>query len=242
MRREVRTWHSPAVGEEMGVAAYGHYGKPVIFFPTGGGDFLDCERFLMVRALRPLIDAGRIKLYAVDSVCRHAWANPDAPPPQKSRMQARYGRYLIDELIPFIRADCDGTDQKLAACGASIGAYNALNAACRHPEHIDLSIGLSGTYAHDHRMHGHWDEDYYFNMPLHFVPGLQGPQLAALKKSRFVFGLGEAYENPAYTWQAARVLGSKGIWNRVERWGPGSGHDWPTWRTMLPLFLDRLAR
>ena len=226
----------------MSLVAYGHYGKPVVFFPTGGGDYLDCERFLMVRALRPLIDAGRIKLYAVESVCRESWTNPAVPPPQKSRVQARYARYLIDELVPFIRHDCGGTDQRLAAVGASIGAYNALNATCRHPEVFDLMIGLSGTYCHDHRMGGHRDDDYYFNMPLHFVPGLRGPQLDALRSARFVLGLGRDYENPTYTWRVADTLGKQGVWNRVEQWGPGSGHDWPTWRTMLPLFLDRLAR
>lgn len=242
MRREVKSWWSPSVGREMGVAAYGHFGKPVIFFPTGGGDFLDCERFLMVRALRPLIDAGRIKLFAVDSVCRQSWTNTDVAPPQKSRMQARYGRYLVDELLPFIRSECGDTDQKMAAAGASIGAYNALNAVCRHPEHFDTMIGLSGTYSHDHRMRGHWDDDYYFNMPLHFLPGLDGPALDELRRARFVLGLGRDYENPAYTWRVADVLGKKGLWNRVETWGHGSGHDWPTWRTMLPLFLDRLTR
>lgn len=242
MQREVRSWWSPAVGREMGVATYGHYGKPVIFFPTGGGDFLDCERFLMVRALGPLIDAGRIKLFAVDSVCRESWTNPEVAPADKSRAQARYARYLEDELVPFIRGRCGGSEQRIAACGASIGAYNALNVACRRPDQFDLMIGLSGTYSHDHRMGGHFDDDYYFNMPLHFVPGLSGRLLEELRSVRFVLGLGEAHENPAYTWAVASVLGRQGIWNRVENWGPGSGHDWPTWRTMLPLFLDRLAR
>ena len=41
-------------------------------------------------------------------------------------------------------------------------------------------------------------------------------------------------------WLRAGVLGAKGIPNRVDDWGPGVDHDWPTWRTMLPLFLDRL--
>jgi esterase/lipase superfamily enzyme len=225
----------------MGVARYGDYGKPVVFFPTGGGDFLDCERFLMVEALAPLILGGRIKLYAVDSVCRQSWTASDVPPPEKSRMQARYDQYLTDELIPFIRADCGGTDQGFAACGASIGAYNALNTTCKHPDAFDLMIGMSGTYVMDRRMHGYWDEDYYFNAPVQFVPHLHGEQLAALRRTRFVLGLGEAHENPDYTWRVASVLGAKGIWNRVETWGPGSGHDWPTWRAMLPLFLDRLA-
>jgi esterase/lipase superfamily enzyme len=39
----------------------------------------------------------------------------------------------------------------------------------------------------------------------------------------------------------ADALGAKGIPNRVEPWGPEWDHDWPTWRHMLPLYLDRLT-
>ncbi len=242
MERVISKWHSPAVGREMGVARYGHYGKPVVFFPTGGGDFLDCERFLMVKALTPLIEAGRIKLYAVDSTSRDSWANNECPPAQKVAWQVRYDNYLLNELVPFIRRDSGGTDQGIAATGASLGGYNALNAVCKHPEHFDLMIGMSGTYVLDRKMEGVWNEDFYFNAPTQFVPNLEeGAQLRALRKARFVIGLGEAYENPLYAWQVASALGKRGIWNRVEQWGPGSGHDWPTWRTMLPLFLSRLA-
>ena len=54
MQRHIERWYSDNAGQEMGVARYGWWGKPVVFFPTGGGDFLDCERFLMVRALTHL--------------------------------------------------------------------------------------------------------------------------------------------------------------------------------------------
>ena len=240
MEREVRTWWSPTVGREMGVARYGHYGKPIVYFPTGGGDFLDCERFLMVRALTPLIDAGRIKLYAVDSTCRQSWTNPDVAPREKSRMQARYDQWLTDELVPFVRADCGGTDQRFGAVGASVGAYHAFNVVCKHPDRFDTMVGMSGTYQMNRRMAGTWDEDWYFNDPIQFLPHLPAPDRDVLRQARFVFGLGEAHENPAYTWTAADALGKAGVWNRVEIWGAGSGHDWPTWRTMLPLFLDKV--
>ncbi len=240
MEREVRTWWSPTVGREMGVARYGHYGKPIVYFPTGGGDFLDCERFLMVRALTPLIDAGRIKLYAVDSTCRQSWTNPDVAPREKSRMQVRYDQWLTDELVPFVRADCGGTDQRFGAVGASVGAYHAFNVVCKHPDRFDTMVGMSGTYQMNRRMAGTWDEDWYFNDPIQFLPHLPAPDRDVLRQARFVFGLGEAHENPAYTWTAADALGKAGVWNRVEIWGAGSGHDWPTWRTMLPLFLDKV--
>lgn len=242
MERVISKWYSPSVGREMGLARYGHYGKPVVFFPTGGGDFLDCERFLMVKALSPLIEAGRIKLYAVDSTSRDSWANGECAPLDKARWQVKYDDYLINELVPFIRHDCGGSDEGIAATGASLGGYNALNAVCKHPEAFDLMVGMSGTYVLDRKMEGQWSEDYYYNAPHQYVPNLSdGPQLRALRRARFVMGVGQDYENPIYPWQVATFLGQKGVWNRVEKWGAGTGHDWPTWRTMLPLFLSKLA-
>lgn len=242
MEREIRTWYSPAIGREMSVARWGHFGKPVIFFPTGGGDFLDVERFLMVRALQPLIEAGRIKLYAPESVCRFTWADRDAPPRRKSYFQARYDEYIVQELLPWMRHDSAETTERFVATGCSIGAYNALNAATKHPEAFELMVGMSGTYVLDRRMNGYWDEDYYYNSPVQFLPGLTGPALDQLRTSTFVLALGRHYENPDYTNKIAGVLAARGIPHRVEVWSGNSGHDWPTWRTMLPLFLDRLVR
>ena len=39
----------------------------------------------------------------------------------------------------------------------------------------------------------------------------------------------------------AHVLGSRGVPNRVDPWGPEWHHDWPTWRRMLPQYLDELT-
>lgn len=243
IQREVRTWFSPNVQREMGVARFGFYGKPVILFPTGGGDFLDAERFLMVKSLDPLIRAGRIKLYLVDSVCKVTWASRDATPQQKSSLQAKYDTYLVEELLPYIKADSGGTTQKFAATGASMGGYSALTAVSKHPDWFDLMVGMSGTYVNDRRMNGHWDEDYYYNAPHQFLPRLaEGEQLENLRRAMFVLARGESWENPDYIDHMAPIFKKKRIPHRVEIWRDPAGHDWPTWRTMLPMFLNRLAR
>ena len=38
----------------------------------------------------------------------------------------------------------------------------------------------------------------------------------------------------------ADALGKRGIPNRVDEWGGEWDHDWPTWRKMLPQYLDEL--
>ena len=49
------------------------------------------------------------------------------------------------------------------------------------------------------------------------------------------------------SWQAltaarsiAHVLGSNGVPNRVDPWGPDRAHDWPLWREMLPDYLEQM--
>ncbi len=243
MDRRDWVWDVPPLLHPIRMARWGWYGKPVIWFPTGGGDYLDCERFLMVRALSPLIEAGRIKLYAADSVSR-SWANPDVAPHQKSWFQAQYDEHFLNHIVPAIREDCGGTDQRFAVTGSSLGGYDALVIGAKHPEHVDLTIGMSGTYVLDRRMGAYRDENYYYNMPVQFLPQLgEGPQLEGLRRSNFVLALGSGHaENPDYTNHVSRVLKHKQIPHRVEVWGPGSDHDWPTWRTMLPVFLNRLVR
>lgn len=244
MKRDTWSWHSPALERNMEVARYGHYGKPVLLFPTGGGDYLDHERFLMIKALSPLIEAGRIKVYSLGNINRDGWINPDAPPRTKTSLQARFDAYLVQELLPFVKADCEGTEQRFAAAGASLGAYNTVNAVAKHPEWFDLAITMSGTFDLTRWIGAYRDDDFYFNHPLDWLPNL-GPseQLERLQADvRFLLAVGRGpWDNPPNSFRMSQVLAAKGIWNRVELWGQDADHDWPTWRTMLPLFLDRLV-
>jgi esterase/lipase superfamily enzyme len=228
---------------EMNVACWGDFGKPVLLFPTAGGDFLECERFLMIRVLTPLIEARRIKVYSCASISGDGWLEKDAPPWVKSKLQARFDAYLVQELLPFIRHDCGGSDLRFCATGASIGAYNALNAATKHPQYFDLCISMSGTYFFERWMSGHWDQDYYFNMPVQWLPKLgESDQLHRLRTARFIIasGAGRA-EAPDESVKVSQILDAKGIPNHLELWGPEAHHDWPTWRTMLPMFLEKVV-
>lgn len=244
MQRDIWSWRSPALQREMEVARFGHYGKPVLLFPTGGGDFLEHERFLMIKALSPLIEGGRIKVYLVGNINRDGWINPDASGRTKTWLQARFTEYLAQEVVPFVRADCGQTTQKFAAAGASLGAYNAVNLVAKHPESFDLAVTMSGTFDLRRWLGDHFDDDFYFNHPLDWLPNLgPGEQLERLRQgTRFVLAVGQGpWDNPPNSVRMAKVLAQKGIWNRVELWGKDADHDWPTWRTMLPVFLNRLA-
>ena len=37
MERQYHQWFTPRLGSDMGLVVYGHYGTPVLAFPTSGG-------------------------------------------------------------------------------------------------------------------------------------------------------------------------------------------------------------
>jgi esterase/lipase superfamily enzyme len=237
-------WHSERLGTRVSVARWGTYGQPVLLFPTAGGDAEECERFLMIRVLQPLLDAGRIKVYACDSVAGRAWIDDEVPGAQRARTQLRFDAFVYHELVPAIRTDCRAADIEVITAGASIGAFNALAALCRHPDVFSTAICMSGTYDLGRWMDGERTLDFHYASPLHFLPMLRDDAHLAKLRSRFVvLATGEGrWENPGESWRVAHVLGARGVPNRVDLWGRDYDHDWPTWRKMLPEYLDRLTR
>ncbi len=240
--RMMRTWYSHRVQRDMSVARWGWYGTPVLLFPTAAADCLDYERFLMIRMLRPLIDAGRIKVYSCESITGDAWMSQTASPQHKAWLQARFGDYVTHELMPFIEQDCDGFVGTIAA-GASLGAYNAVNASCRNPGLFAGCVAMSGTYYFDRWHGGHVNPDYYHHQPMYYLGKLgPSPMLDQVRRTRFVVATGQGRaEAPQESVDMAALLRSKGAQVDLEVWGHDVPHDWPTWRTMLPMFLDRLT-
>ncbi len=236
-------WYSPRLQTEVLVARWGHYGLPVLLFPTAGGDAEECERFLMIKALGPLLEAGRIKVYACDSVAGRTWVSGDGSGGHRAWVQNAFDGFVHRELVPAIRTDCRSDDVEIITAGASIGAFNALASICRHPEVFKAAICMSGTYDLSRFMDGEHTLDFHFSSPLHFLPGLgESAQLARLRERFIVLATGEGrWESPGESWKAAHVLGHKGVPNRVDLWGAQYDHDWPTWRDMLPQYLEQMS-
>ncbi|MCX7808671.1 MAG: alpha/beta hydrolase-fold protein [Deltaproteobacteria bacterium] len=233
-------WYSERLRRSASFVRWGHYGQPVLVFPTAGGDAEEIERFLLIKALMPLIESGRIKVYSCDSVGGQVWFRKEGPPEHRMWMQNQFHQYVRHEVVPAIRRDCQSDSIRIWAAGASIGAFHAVAVTCRFPDVFEKAIGMSGTYnlmrfIETNRM----TEDFFVSSPLHFVPTLGGPHLEALKKCFILLASGAGREeNMGETWAMANVLGRKGIPNWVDPWGPDWHHDWPTWRAMLPKYLS----
>lgn len=239
MSKHKVTWRSPALGgREITFVRYGVSGTPLLLFPTAGGDAEEPERFHMISAIGDFLKDLRLKVYCVDSIAGQAWLSECRTLEQAAAVQNQFDACIYREVVPAIHRDCGGDPGPIWTAGSSIGAFNALAAVCRHPDVFGTALCLSGTYNMNRFLEGRINHDYYLSSPLDFVPNLNGPHLEQLKK-RFVLlahGLGD-YEDPQQSWNVERVLGPKGIPNRVDEWSKEWRHDWVTWRRMLPQFL-----
>jgi esterase/lipase superfamily enzyme len=155
---------------------------------------------------------------------------------------SQYQEAIRWEVVPAIHADLGGAELDVLACGASIGAFNAVAVLCRYPDVFGAAVGMSGTYRIEQFYDEAWSQDLYFAAPLQFLPGLEGPQLDRLRTRRVVLAAGEGdWENIGESWQMAEALGARQIPNRVDNWGPEWAHDWATWHQMLPQYLGELT-
>ncbi len=235
-------WHSDRIGQTITLGRWGTYGRPVLVFPTAGGDAGEIEREGLVDACGQLLDEGRVKLYSCDSVAGRAMVGEVGSPEYRLWLLNAFHDCVRNELVPAIQSDSGGTDQLIIATGASIGAFNSVAMLARYPDVFGAAIGMSGTYDLQRFYHGAWSEDFFFSSPVHFVPGLDGHALDLLRQRFAVLATGSGrWENVGHSWNMGNTLGAKGIPNRVDDWGPEWDHQWPTWRRMLPQYLAELA-
>jgi esterase/lipase superfamily enzyme len=242
MRKTSGGWWSSRVRQRVNVARWGHAGVPLLLFPTAGGDAEECERFLMLRVLEAPIEAGRLRVYSCDSVAGRVWTDGETSGRERAAFQNRFDAFVHEELVPAIRLDGGRKDEEVWTAGASLGAFNALAALCRHPDVFAKAICMSGTYDFTRWMGGEHTLDFHYASPLHFLPTLgEGEQLSRLRTRFALIATGSGdYEAPWESWRVGSVLGAKGVPNRVDDWGPSYRHDWVTWREMLPKYLDEL--
>src|SRR5882757_3155638 len=97
MQKQAWTWTTAHLPQAARMARWGHFGTPVVIFPTAGGDFEEIERFQLVAALGALIDGGRIKVYSVDAVAARAWLAANTSPQECLGLQERYNSFLYED-------------------------------------------------------------------------------------------------------------------------------------------------
>lgn len=241
MKREITSWYSPALRREMPIASYGHYGFAVLLVPTAAADYLEYERFQLIQSLEPMINSGKLRVFSINSMNNESWMNYQMEPAHRAIRHNEFNQYVFNEVVPFIR-NATSNETFIFTCGASFGALHAMNLFCKRPDLLNGAISLSGVYDLTEYTRGYYDEQVYYNSPIHYIPKLTDPfYLEKIKASHHIHiytGSGE-YEEPEASRKFASVLFNKGIWCDLEVWGNDVRHDWPTWRNMLPYILEK---
>ncbi|MBL9022712.1 MAG: hypothetical protein JNL21_10970 [Myxococcales bacterium] len=242
--RDIFGWYSPSLGMDMPIVSYGYAGHPLLLYPTAAADFLENERFFLIKAIEKYIFEGRVRVYSVESINRHAWMDETLHPLEKARRQRLYSKYIEDEVVPHIKR-VSGEHWRIATSGASFGAFHAANQFFRRPDLFDTLIAMSGFYdLEPGYTEGHMNDDVYFNNPVSFVSNLGGDALDLVRNHsqiHIITGRG-AYEAPHRSEQLSNVLRQKGIDHNLDMWGFDVNHDWPWWRVMLDHYIgERLG-
>jgi esterase/lipase superfamily enzyme len=246
MRRDHVSLHSPAIGAEGSMLVYGHYGRPLLAFPSQEGRCNDFEDRGMIDGISGLIEDGRVKAYCVDSYDSASWHHGGLQLEDRARAHLAYEDWILNQVVPWIADDCGGF-QEIITTGASFGAYHAANLTLKRGDLFPLAICMSGVYDVSVVGGGHRSDTVYFNNPMDYVGHLGGDHLDWLRSRvnlLLVCGQGQWEDTTGAlesTKAFAGLLGSKGIRHELDLWGYDVPHDWPSWRNQLAHHLPRFC-
>jgi esterase/lipase superfamily enzyme len=247
VRRDHVELDAPTIGGSGTVIAYGHWGRPVLVFPAEQGRAWDIENNGLVGAVEGLIEAGRVKLYCVDSYDGASWSNRAIGLEDRARAHGGYEAWIVDRVVAYIHADCGGATEIVTA-GVSLGAFHAANFALRRADLFPLALCMSGSYDPSH-WHG-WGERgdaAYFTNPMDYIEHLGGDHLDWLRSRvslLLVCGQGQ-WEDTTGALESSKafaaLLARKGVRHELDLWGYDVAHDWPSWRAQFAHHLPRFC-
>ncbi len=233
--RETGYFYSDHLGRNIDFIWYGTAGRPLILFPTSGGNQTENENQGLIAALQPAIDAGRVQAICIDSINGQAWSRKDIHYSEKIKVHDLYDRFLASEFAPFVTKHAK--NRELMVYGASFGGFHAVNFASRHPELVKRCIALSGFFDLKRVTYGWFDDLCYFHSPEAFIPNMSGDWVRRLAQVEWVIATGDQDSLADETSRLGEIFRQKGIPATVELWPNCFGHDWPFWKAHLPRFV-----
>lgn len=244
MQIEYHKWFSERLGREMELKVYGHYGKPILVFPSSGGRYHEYEDFHMISSASPFINEGKCKFICVDSIDKETWLNKGASDEHIAGLHDAFHAYIMKEVVPFIYEHCQG-ETGIATTGCSMGAYHAANFYFREPAVFDATIALSGVYDVKHVLNRNYGlEQIYFNSPVAYLEHMNDPgYIERYKSGKIVLCVGQGRWEDQMREDTAKIrsiLESKGINAIIDFWGHDVDHDWPWWRKQIVHFLPKI--
>ncbi len=234
MQKQLHKFDNNFMGREFYLWSYGHYGQPILVFPSAAGMAHEWEAEGMLDLLAPLLDAGKIKLYCPESNVAQTWNNKHTHPADFIKAHQAYEHFIVNQIVPWIYHDCHSDYLPLVTTGVSMGGYYAVNHTLKYPHIFRICFAMSGRYDINSFTHGFMNEDLYFNNPLAYLAQMDGEHLDNVRDlARFTLTCGRgAYESGCLeeTIRLGEMLQHKQINSVCDIWGEDSIHDWDCWK------------
>ena len=177
-----------------------------ILFPTSFGRYYQTKDFGLVGSVSAYVDAGRLTVYCPDAIDLESFYNKSIHPADRMRTHNAYENVIVRDVFDLARRECNS--QRVAVCGASLGAYHAANIAFRHPDTVSHLISLSGSFDISSFFDGYHDDNIYFNSPYEYLPNTPDPW--KYNHMGIVLGTGEWDNTRHESYGLSEILNSKG--------------------------------
>jgi esterase/lipase superfamily enzyme len=221
----------------MPVRRYGSAGVPLLYLPSSEGDEREFANYGLPALVAPWVQAHRAQVFTIDGSGRTTLFDDALPPVERIRHYARFERYVVDELLPWIETQTG--EARITAIGASYGAFVAANLLFKHPRRVDRVCGLGGVYGLWHRLDGHHDLEVYFHTPLEYLPRMEDPTLLEAIRATRGMALFGAEADP-WLWatqQLQCVLQEKNLPHTCVVWPAPAHHHEHWWSRQFREFL-----
>lgn len=234
MNERYVNFYSHILGRNIEMLTYGHWGHPVIVFPTTMSRYYQAKDFGLVEAARGLIESGKVKLYCIDSIDKDSWYGKHLHPSVRVHNAVLYDRFLNEELVPAIQHECHAG--KVAVSGCSFGGFQAANFAFKHPDKTSHLFTMGAAFDIRDFLNGYYDDNVFFNNPPDYLPNSNDSNLWHMG---IVLGTCSADFCKPENERLSGILNTKGIAHWLDiRWH--GTHDWPIWCEMFPEYLSRI--
>ncbi len=226
-------YYSHILGMSIKVKVTGHFGYPMIMFPTSQGSYTQNTDFHLNDSISWFTDNGRLKLFNLQTIDNLSFYNNNISAYDRIRNYELYVQFLVQEFIPYIQRTHNA--HRVAVAGASFGGYHASNFAFRFPDLVSHLFCLSGAFSIRNFMDGLQDDLVYFNCPEEFV---RNDEAWKYKHMHIVLSTSDRDICLEPTRRMSGILAAKGIdhWYDEQKW---IDHDWPLWRMVFPKFVGR---
>ena len=227
-------YYSHYLGRDLDMLIYGHWGYPVIVFPTTMGRYYEAKDFKLIDSAHSLIENGKVKIYCPDSIDKDSWYGKHLHPSLRVLNHIQYDEFLDKELIPAILRECNVP--RVAVAGCSFGGFHAANFAFKHPDKVSHVFCMGAAFDIKSFLDGYYDDNVYYNNPTDYLPNDHNPDLWNMD---IVLGTCSGDFCKSDNERLSEILKSKNIQHWLDiRWH--GTHDWPIWREMFPEYLSRI--